>query len=178
MSMCRCCVVFAVPLASLLSCGAAADSANKDIQEVRADSDAESDTSDDEMIVMIPPAAPSSDAGNPENPALPPEDGGPGAASEVIPDECEGVEKELAIELENIQACVADSDCGASEPFDTCGCTRALPVRVGAVTKRYIELKKASNVCTQSGGGVCDCPPANGFLCTESRCAWNYVTDR
>lgn len=78
---------------------------------------------------------------------------------------------ELAAELAKVQACEQDEDCGVPIPGSSCGCTRNLVANTSADTSRVEELLK-----TCSGlGSTCDCPAADGFVCKDQRCAWNYV---
>jgi hypothetical protein len=88
---------------------------------------------------------------------------------------CEMLQAQLAVALADLQACEADEDCGASVSEGTCGCTLAVPSRTDADPTQYIDLVRRVSECTQEGGSVCDCPPADGFICDQNRCAWNYL---
>ena len=88
---------------------------------------------------------------------------------------CSSVLAELEAEREAIQRCDSNEDCGASEGAGTCGCTRALPIRIDADPRRYRGLIARANACDFPSGSTCDCPNADGFRCLEGICAWNFT---
>lgn len=100
---------------------------------------------------------------------------GSGGASGAPALDCPTLATELTRAENDIQACTDDDECGASLSKGTCGCTRALPVRIDADVTEYSALSDRYARCRTVGGGVCDCPTADGFRCVENRCAWNYV---
>jgi hypothetical protein len=92
--------------------------------------------------------------------------------------DCSSVETALAEKLADLQACETDEDCGASVSTGTCGCTRATPIHNGATdssTAEYSDLVRKLSSCKMQGGGSCDCPAADGFVCRDNKCAWNYL---
>jgi hypothetical protein len=80
-------------------------------------------------------------------------------------------------ELEEIQACASDDDCGEPLEGTSCGCTRNLVANKSADTTRFEELQEAmsQNMC-DGLVSTCDCPEADGFACVQDRCTWNYVS--
>jgi len=91
-------------------------------------------------------------------------------------DTCEEVNAEMKEELSGLQACSVDADCGQVLEGTSCGCTNDLvahndydTTRFRALQGRAQELKCTTNVTD------CSCPAANGFVCTNNVCGWNYV---
>ncbi|MBK9263008.1 MAG: hypothetical protein IPM54_24790 [Polyangiaceae bacterium] len=80
-------------------------------------------------------------------------------------------------ELQAIQSCTMDAECGLELQGTSCGCTRNLVARKDADTKHYYDLLKRGQelMCELGTTSTCDCPNANGFICMSGRCAWNYV---
>ncbi len=103
------------------------------------------------------------------------------ASASQIPSDCAGLSRALGEELETIRRCTAASDCGGDVPaFGSCGCTHNPAVRKDADTSRYLKLfeEMQAKQCAGAGQmGTCDCPPADGYRCTDGRCEWN-VTGR
>jgi hypothetical protein len=89
---------------------------------------------------------------------------------------CEELEAQRSAELASIQACSSDAECGTDLQGTSCGCTRNLVARVDADLTRFNQIQE-SLAAAECGGFIstCDCPPADGFACVESRCTWNYV---
>lgn len=94
------------------------------------------------------------------------------------PATCESLQAELDAELEAIQSCTVDAECGQAMTGTSCGCTRNLVARTDADTARFYEITETmtSMQCDPGLGSSCDCPPAEGFACVEDRCTWNYTT--
>ncbi len=91
---------------------------------------------------------------------------------------CDDVEPELEAELDAIQACEVDADCGQALAGTSCGCTRNLVAATDADPEAFYELlDEAQDLeCEISvGDSPCDCPETAGFLCDDGTCAWNYV---
>ena len=89
---------------------------------------------------------------------------------------CEDVREEYAAELERIQSCTDAAECGQNLRTG-CGCTRSLVGRLDADTTRFDELLRTSidgESCV-ARFSTCDCPNADGFVCNDGRCAWNYL---
>ena len=100
-------------------------------------------------------------------------------AGHQSPDECVDIEQDIAIELDDIQSCTADADCGQVLVGTSCGCTRNLVARVDADISDFQALQQqaAELECDTGFVSVCDCPAAAGFRCDAGTCAWNYVSD-
>lgn len=94
-------------------------------------------------------------------------------------DECIDIEQDLAIELDDIQSCTDDADCGQVLIGTSCGCTHNLVARVDADPTDFEELQQDAfdHECEVGFTSVCDCPEAAGFRCDAGTCAWNYVSD-
>lgn len=88
---------------------------------------------------------------------------------------CPELAKELAKELEAIQSCDSDEECGQPLEGTSCGCTRNLVARKDADTGRFDELLgEQGKRCDGGSSSTCDCPAADGFECSSNRCGWNY----
>ncbi|MCP4674005.1 MAG: hypothetical protein GY854_00485 [Deltaproteobacteria bacterium] len=77
-------------------------------------------------------------------------------------------------EVENVAACTSADQCEAL-PGTSCGCTRNLVVNSASDLTYFWELYGAM---ADAGCGIyttCDCPPADGYVCEEGQCAWNYL---
>jgi hypothetical protein len=91
-------------------------------------------------------------------------------------DSCEQVRDALGDELERIQRCDSDEQCGQVLKGTSCGCTRDWVARLDADPSHLQELLATQvdgDLCN-SGGSTCDCPAADGFACIDERCSWNY----
>lgn len=89
---------------------------------------------------------------------------------------CDELEADRRAELASIQSCSSDAECGQELVGTSCGCTRNLVARAGADTARFesIQASLAQAQC-DSLVTTCDCPPADGFVCSAGRCSWNYT---
>ncbi|MEM1126715.1 MAG: hypothetical protein AAGI71_08690 [Bacteroidota bacterium] len=94
---------------------------------------------------------------------------------------CAQIDQALQAEAGFVQACGEDADCGLVLPQTSCGCTRNLVARLGVDTTRFYTLLERGQAleCNLEIGGpsTCDCPPADGFVCVDGQCQWNYLTD-
>ena len=97
----------------------------------------------------------------------------PNPPTVTVPDECTEVEEAFFAELAVVQACETDDDCGQAIPNTSCGCTRDL-VAAADADLTSLEALMATD-CELALGSVCDCPEADGFVCDEGICNWNYV---
>lgn len=90
---------------------------------------------------------------------------------------CADVRSDFELERDAIQSCGSDEECGQVLTGTSCGCTRNLVARLDATTERFYELLETQVDGAQcvSLFSTCDCPPANGFVCDEGLCAWNYA---
>lgn len=89
---------------------------------------------------------------------------------------CDELQAAITQELAELQSCSIDSDCGQVLQGTSCGCTNDLiarknsdPARLNSLMGRGKELQCNALVSD------CSCPPANGFVCTNGTCGWNYT---
>jgi hypothetical protein len=90
---------------------------------------------------------------------------------------CDDVRAAIADELTEIQACQTAAECGQVLTGTSCGCTRSLVARLDADTGRFEELLGVTvdgESCSEFIS-TCDCPRADGFVCSAGRCGWNYT---
>lgn len=92
------------------------------------------------------------------------------------PETCETLLADFEAETAAIRACTDADECGQPLTGTSCGCTRAWVARTDADTTRFYELLSdvQANECT-SLDGTCDCPEADGYVCDDGVCEWNYV---
>lgn len=97
---------------------------------------------------------------------------------ELCSAEVKGVDEltceDLQAELDEIQACTTDDECGRVLPGTSCGCTRDLVARDDVPVDVFEAMLAAASDqgCFPSD---CDCPAADGFACDDGRCTWSYV---
>jgi len=92
---------------------------------------------------------------------------------------CADLSEQLENELESIQACKSDEECGQPLEGTSCGCTRNLVARKDADIGRFQQLfSEQSDRCDGGWASTCDCPAADGFKCSSNRCGWNYQSPR
>lgn len=112
------------------------------------------------------------DASTPKEsgPEAPPQDG-------ALPKDCAAVLALFKKELQSIQTCDKDSDCGKVLTGTSCGCTRNKVANKSADTTRFYAIIKhaQANQCSLPLVSTCDCPRTNGFKCVQKQCTWNYV---
>src|SRR5690349_4637608 len=85
---------------------------------------------------------------------------------------CTDLSSKLGAELDSIQSCESDEDCGQPLQGTSCGCTRDLVARKDADVARFEELfREYGDRCDGFGGSTCDCPAADGFKCSSNRCS-------
>jgi hypothetical protein len=89
---------------------------------------------------------------------------------------CADVDAAIKDELTFLQSCSADADCGLILEGTSCGCTNELVGRKGYddARLRSLHLRADELKCTETVA-ECSCPEANGFVCKEGVCGWNYV---
>lgn len=80
---------------------------------------------------------------------------------------------DVMAELETIQSCTADDECGQVIDGFSCGCTRDLVARLDAPLDIFLTLADEATDC--DFGSTCDCPETDGFACVDGTCAWRYV---
>ena len=89
---------------------------------------------------------------------------------------CDEVNAEMKNELAGLQACSVDSDCGLILERTSCGCTNNLVARKDFDATRFRGLQDRAYELECGGGTTdCSCPDADGFVCTNGVCGWNYV---
>lgn len=89
---------------------------------------------------------------------------------------CDEVQAEIQKELASIQSCTTNAECGQVLTGTSCGCTNDHVARKGADTARFRSLRqRAAELECDLGASDCSCPNANGFVCTNGVCGWNYV---
>lgn len=89
---------------------------------------------------------------------------------------CADVDAAIKDELASLQSCTANADCGLILEGTSCGCTNELVGRKGFddARLRSLYLRADELQCTEAAT-ECSCPKADGFVCTEGVCGWNYV---
>jgi hypothetical protein len=89
---------------------------------------------------------------------------------------CAEINAAIQEELTFLQACSVDADCGLILEGTSCGCTNNLVGRKGFDDTRLRSLQfRADDLNCESTVTDCSCPKADGFVCTEGVCGWNYV---
>ena len=107
------------------------------------------------------------DAGTPEA----------GAVDAGLPNDCATLLNELGGQMRDLRSCQADSECGQPITGTSCGCTRDLVARLDADLTWFHALRRRGNLlgCNMPFMSTCDCPEADGFICSDGFCNWNYV---
>jgi hypothetical protein len=107
-------------------------------------------------------------------PAEHPDDGG--GSNDDGDVACGALDDAVAEARDAIVSCEADDECGQPLMGTSCGCTRDLVAREDAdPTAFYEALSEAQAAGCDTSGSTCDCPEADGFVCNDGRCGWNYV---
>ena len=89
---------------------------------------------------------------------------------------CDEVNAAMKEELRHLQACSVDADCGQVLEGTSCGCTNEVVVRNEYDVARFYALKsRAEDLKCAATTTDCSCPAADGFVCAEGVCGWNYV---
>lgn len=94
--------------------------------------------------------------------------------TQALPETCEEWRALYDAQAANVTACASPDECAAL-PGTSCGCTRNLVVNKDADLTTFWQIYKDMG---QAGCGIittCDCPPADGYLCQDGQCAWNYL---
>jgi hypothetical protein len=91
--------------------------------------------------------------------------------------DCDELVAAFEAEALEIRSCAGDGECGQELTGTSCGCTRNWVARTDADTAEFYALidKAAELGCELFLAGTCDCPPADGFVCLDGICAWNYL---
>ena len=74
----------------------------------------------------------------------------------------------------DLRACTSAEQCQAV-PGTSCGCTRNLVVNRRAALDLLFDFLEGMNAAGCGLVSTCDCPPADGFVCQNGLCAWNYT---
>ena len=91
--------------------------------------------------------------------------------------DCDAMVAAFQAETAEIRACEQDSDCGQVLTGTSCGCSRNWVAREGADIDLWDSLRDdAMDAGCELPGMIstCDCPAADGFVCNEGVCGWNY----
>lgn len=91
---------------------------------------------------------------------------------------CDDMVAAYEAETAEIRGCESDDECGQVLAGTSCGCTRNWVARTDADTSDWETLRTDAQEagCELSGTiSTCDCPPADGFVCNEGVCGWNYL---
>jgi len=91
---------------------------------------------------------------------------------------CDSLYDNLGNAALEMRACTSDSECVELwiSTAGSCGCTHNLVVNSSANTTEYEEIGGA--IDSQEGCGLygtCDCPAADGVVCQDGLCGWNYI---
>ena len=100
-----------------------------------------------------------------------------GAQDAGLPNDCVTLMNDLGGLLRDLRSCQADSECGQPMHGTSCGCTRDMVARLDADLTWFNALRRRGNLlgCNMPFASTCDCPEADGFVCNEGFCNWNYV---
>ncbi|MGH1345856.1 MAG: hypothetical protein ACRBN8_30105 [Nannocystales bacterium] len=91
--------------------------------------------------------------------------------------DCEALVTAYQEETAAIRSCEDDAECGQVLTGTSCGCTRNWVARTDADIDLWDSLRDDALDASCDIGGIstCDCPPADGFVCNEGVCGWNYL---
>jgi len=95
-------------------------------------------------------------------------------------DNCTDIDAAYYKELDDLQQCTSDVECGTSIAGSNCGCTREIAIGLDRRTEDYFTIRALASTysCSvDSLGSGCDCPEADGFRCVDNRCEWNYINE-
>jgi hypothetical protein len=89
--------------------------------------------------------------------------------------------RDAELYIREARYCERDRDCGQPILGTSCGCTRDWVANRSAdiddVQGLISELQAEGNDCGFPLASNCDCPAADGFVCQNNQCEWNYVND-
>lgn len=89
--------------------------------------------------------------------------------------DCKQVIRKFEEEWKKVNSCTKSSECGQLVEKVSCGCTRVPVARKNAdLASFYKWLSYGGKVGCLSLGSTCDCPEADGFICKNGSCQWNY----
>ena len=102
----------------------------------------------------------------------------PAAVETRVPEICPDLIRSMNQELDRIQSCFKDADCGQVLHGTSCGCTMDKVARKDADSSFFNALHEAAaDRCNAGMVSVCTCPPASGFRCISGRCRWAYTEE-
>lgn len=86
-------------------------------------------------------------------------------------------------ELKRIQQCTSDEECGQIIQGTSCGCTMEYVARLDvdistfqSLKEDFLEARTSEDNCPHARfGSDCGCPEADGFICQNNTCNWNYT---
>lgn len=102
---------------------------------------------------------------------------GPGETSGGAIENCDDLKAAFMAEAQEIRSCAADDECGQELKGTSCGCTQNWVARTDAdATQFFALLDMADDLgCELILAGPCNCPEADGFVCVQGSCGWNYL---
>lgn len=92
--------------------------------------------------------------------------------------DCDALVAAFQAETDAIRSCESDAECGQVLTGTSCGCTRNWVARTDADIDLWDTLRDdALDAGCQLPGTIstCDCPAADGFVCNEGTCGWDYL---
>ncbi len=92
--------------------------------------------------------------------------------------DCDALVAAFQAETAEIRSCEDDSECGQVLTGTSCGCTNNWVARTDADIDLWDTLRDdAQDAGCEIPGTIstCDCPPADGFVCNEGTCGWDYL---
>lgn len=103
------------------------------------------------------------------------EPGTTGDTSEVV--DCDSIKADYTAELVKLRSCDDAKQCGQELKGTSCGCTHNLVARLDADSSELYAILMLADEhgCELILAGTCDCPAAEGFVCSDGLCGWNYL---
>lgn len=91
--------------------------------------------------------------------------------------DCAKLKADYQAELAQISSCVDAQECGQELKGTSCGCTHNAVARLDADSTQLYDLLMLADEhrCELILVGTCDCPAADGFVCNNGFCGWNYL---
>ncbi len=89
---------------------------------------------------------------------------------------CSEINGLISSSVTQMRKCSMDSDCTElKSTYGSCGCTNNLVVNQSADATNY--KKYSQLLIDQCGiiGGPCNCPSADGVICQNNLCQWDYT---
>jgi hypothetical protein len=97
--------------------------------------------------------------------------GGTGVCTDMT---CSDWYREYQALTTTLRHCQTAADCVAV-PGTSCGCTRNLVLNRSEDLTPFWRLVEQMNADGCGLATTCDCPPADGYVCREGLCGWNYL---